>query len=304
MLLILVILLGAGIALYPFIADTWNRMHAAHVITNYEEEVSHMDSGEADAMLQEAEQYNKELSARGLYLRLSKDEQKEYDRQLRFDESGLMGMIDIPSINVSLPVCHGADEEVLKTSIGHLPGTSLPVGGPSTHAVLSGHRGLPSAKLFSDLDKVKEGDYFILRVLNRILYYQVDQIQTVLPAEISSLQIQEGQDLVTLVTCTPYGVNTHRLLVRGHRVDHMTGNAVQTRRAVSDAEWVNAILIGTAAALLLMILLAGICIAHKLQRHRIYQRRHPYFSDRELLDSEDIGTQIWRKRQKSIRKRK
>ena len=155
----------------------------------------------------------------------------EYENLLNFTNSGNMGYIDIPKINIKLPVYHGISDEVLQTSIGHLPETSLPVGGESSHCVLSGHRGLPSAKLFSELDKLVEGDVFTLSILNETYSYEVDRIRVVLPADLSELKIIPGQDLCTLVTCTPYGVNTHRLLVRGHRVANAQGEA----KVVADA---------------------------------------------------------------------
>jgi len=156
---------------------------------------------------------------------MTEEEKASYESELAIGDSGMMGYIDIPKIEISLPVYHGGDEAVLQTAIGHIPGTSLPVGGEGTHCVLSGHRGLPSAKLFTDIDKLVEGDTWTLSILNRTLTYEVDQIRIVEPTDLSNLTLEEGMDYCTLVTCTPYGVNTHRLLVRGHRVANAQGEA-------------------------------------------------------------------------------
>ena len=191
---------------------------------------------------------------------MSEEQQKQYDSLLNFDGTGNMGYINIPKINVELPIYHGTSDSVLQTSIGHLEETSLPVGGESTHTVLSGHRGLPSAKLFTDLDKLTEGDTFTLNILNQTLTYEVDQIRIVEPTDLSDLQIEEGQDLCTLVTCTPYGINTHRLLVRGHRIANQNGEA----QVIADALQIRPIYIMPFVAVpILLILIIAVLIFPK-----------------------------------------
>lgn len=198
----------------------------------YNETASKLDTAKTQAILDAASQYNARLAQTGMKWQMSAADEKEYESLLNADGSGIMGYINIPKIDVELPIYHGTDDAVLQTSIGHLSGTSLPVGGPSTHCVLSGHRGLPSAKLFTDLDQMKEGDTFTLTILNETLTYQVDQIRIVEPTDLSDLQIVDGQDLCTLVTCTPYGINTHRLLVRGHRIPNVSGEAHVVAEAI------------------------------------------------------------------------
>ena len=177
--------------------------------------------------------------------------------------AGIMGYIDIDAIGVELPVYHGTDPSVLNIAVGHLQGSSLPVGGESTHCVLSAHRGLPSARLFTDLDRLKEGDTFTLSVLNRLLTYEIDQILIVKPEEVDALAIEPGQDLCTLVTCTPYGINTHRLLVRGHRVETVKERApvVVTADAVRVAAW--KVALAVAAPLLLAFVLAALVLPRR-----------------------------------------
>lgn len=188
---------------------------------------------------------------------MTKEERKEYESLLNVSENGIIGYIEIPVINCSLPIYHGTDETVLQIAVGHIEGSSLPVGGLGTHCVLSGHRGLPSAKLFTNLDKLSEKDTFYIRVLNETLTYEVDQIRIVEPHEVEALEIEPGKDYCTLVTCTPYGINTHRLLVRGHRINNPAGagavrataNAIQIRPALI------AIVIAIPMLLVLLIIL-------------------------------------------------
>ena len=192
---------------------------------SYSAKVADMSKTDYSRILRNAKKYNRQITKHGINWNLSKKEKAAYERQLNVGEDGSMGYIDIPKISVQLPIYHGTNEAVLQTSIGHLEGTSLPIGGKGTHSVLSGHRGLPSAKLFTDLDQLREGDTFTIHVLNRTLTYEVDQIRIVEPTDLSDLKIVKGKDYCTLLTCTPYGINTHRLLVRGHRVKNLDGNA-------------------------------------------------------------------------------
>ena len=219
-LLVALFLTGLSLLLYPSLSDCWNSFHQSRAVMGYMESVGAMDEGEYDAILSAARAYNAALDSGGSRWFLSDEGREAYRSELSFDPDGAMGVITIEKIHVRLPIYHGTSDAVLQTSIGHLEWTSLPVGGAGSHCVLSGHRGLPSAKLFSDLDKLVVGDLFTLSVLNETLSYQVDQIRVVEPADVSALQIVPGEDYCTLLTCTPYAINTHRLLVRGRRVEN------------------------------------------------------------------------------------
>lgn len=229
--LLLALVIGIFFLAYPSAANYWNTVHQWRAVMDYAAAVADMSTTEYAHFIHAAEEYNKKLSREGIRWETENAPGEEYMSLLNINGSGIMGYIDIPKINIKLPVYHGISDEVLQISIGHLPETSLPVGGSSSHCVLSGHRGLPSAKLFSDLDKLVEGDVFTISVLNETYSYEVDRIRVVKPTELSELKIIPGEDLCTLVTCTPYGINTHRLLVRGHRVENAQGNA----KVVADA---------------------------------------------------------------------
>ena len=234
-ILFLVLLIGLSLLLYPSFSNYWNSMHQSRAITVYADSVAQLDEERYREILDAAVAYNEELLLRSNQFSLTTDQRRSYPKQLNVDGNGVMGYIEIPSIRCTLPIYHGIDEAVLQVAVGHIDWTSLPTGGESTHTVLSGHRGLPSAKLFSDLDKLREGDIFMIRVLDELYTYEVDQILIVKPEEVDPLLIEEGKALCTLVTCTPYGVNTHRMLVRGHRVENsketlnirVTANAIQ-----------------------------------------------------------------------------
>lgn len=232
-LLILILLIGLSLMLYPSFSNWWNSFHQTRVIDSYREEILHIDPNLYDEIWESAYAFNQELREKNQAFSLTPIMKEKYMQQLNVTGNGVMGYIEIPSIGVQLPVYHTVDEVVLQIAVGHIEWTNLPVGGESTHCVLSGHRGLPSAKLFSDLDKLREGDTFLLHILDETLTYEVDQILIVLPEETQDLMIEEGKDLCTLVTCTPYGVNSHRLLVRGHRI----ANAAQAAnvRVTADA---------------------------------------------------------------------
>lgn len=228
-------LAGLCLLLYPKVSDYWNSFHQTKAITEYVSTFEEMDEAEYEALLKEAIDYNKMLSQRRVnQYTLSDAQADEYAKLLNITGNGMMGYVEIPVIGVSLPIYHGSSEIVLQSAIGHLEWTSLPVGGVSTHCVLTGHRGLPSSRLLTDLDKLVEGDTFVIRVLNETLTYEVDQILIVEPKETEALGIFPGEDYCTLMTCTPYAINTHRLLVRGHRVEnaedasvaHVTADAV------------------------------------------------------------------------------
>ncbi len=227
------LVIGLSLLLYPSFSDYWNSFTQSKAITSYAEQVANLDSEEYDHIWSDAYEYNVSISDRRNIFLLSDEQRKEYNSLLNLGGDGIMGYIDIPSIDVLLPIYHGTTEAVLSVAVGHLDWSSLPVGGTSTHCVVSGHRGLPSAKLFTDIDKLAVGDYFMMNILDEVLTYEVDQIRIVLPEETDDLLIEEGKDLCTLVTCTPYGINSHRLLVRGHRVDNIEN--AQTVRVTADA---------------------------------------------------------------------
>ncbi|MDD6106565.1 MAG: class C sortase [Ruminococcus sp.] len=218
----LLFLVGLSILLYPMISSAWNKRRAGRLITEYSSSVTaDTDKKETDSIWKNAQEYNEQLEQESVPDAFSVRDgkrYKKYESLLNFNGDGMMGSVEIPVIDENIPLYHYTTDKTLSKGAGHLFGSSLPVGGPGTHCVISAHRGLPSAKLFTDLNLLKEGDVFYLHILDRTLAYEVDQILTVLPAQTDSLGITPGKDYVTLVTCTPYAVNTHRLLVRGHRI--------------------------------------------------------------------------------------
>ena len=220
--LVLMFFAGLSLLLYPTVSNYWNSLHQSRAIAAYVEQVAQIDNETFDQLREQARAYNRTLVGKAYRYDMTRQEREEYESLLNVSENGIIGYIEIPDIHCELPIYHGTDADALQIGVGHIEGSSLPVGGESTHCAISGHRGLPSAKLFSDLDKLTVGDRFSLRVLDDTLTYEVDQIYTVLPGEMDELEIVEGEDYCTLVTCTPYGVNTHRLLVRGHRVENST----------------------------------------------------------------------------------
>ena len=215
--LVLVFIAGLSVFLYPTVSDFINRHQQKQVVNEYQKAVEQLDEVDKEAMIEQAVEYNKQLAGYGQPNFKKPYNHENYDRLLSINGSEVMGVITIPKIDVELPIYHGTRESVLQIAVGHLEGSSLPVGGESTHAILSGHRGLPSANLFTDLDRMEIHDVFTITVLGQELIYEVDQIKIVEPGNTDYLQIEEGQDYVTLLTCTPYGINTHRLLVRGKR---------------------------------------------------------------------------------------
>lgn len=252
-ILILVFLVGLSLLLYPTVSDYWNSLHQSRAITQYAQAVASLDNDIYEKLWTNAEVYNEKLSQSQHGLSLSEEEWSEYEAQLNVSGDGIIGYIEIAKISSSLPIYHGTDEAVLQIAVGHIEGSSLPVGGESTHCVLSGHRGLPSARLFTDLDQLTEGDTFILRVLDETLTYEVDQIRIVEPHEVNSLSIEEGKDYCTLVTCTPYGINTHRLLVRGHRVENeKEATAV---RVTAEAMQIEPVIVAPLAAVPMLLIL-------------------------------------------------
>jgi sortase A len=216
----LIFLVGLAVFLYPSVSNYINSKNQSRAITNYQDALSSISEEDYSKIWQEAIKYNEELAEKPMHFQLSEEELAEYKSVLDPTGTGVMGYIEIENIGVNLPIYHGTEETVLQVGIGHLEGTSFPTGTKTTHTILSGHRGLPSAKLFSDLDQMIVGDTFLLHILDQTFAYQIDQINIVLPEETQDLAIVDGKEYVTLVTCTPYGVNTHRLLVRAKRVDY------------------------------------------------------------------------------------
>lgn len=255
--LVLILLVGLSLLLYPSVSDYWNSFRSSRAISAYAEDVANLDEAQYEEMWSAARAYNRALAERSTNFALSDAQKEEYEKLLDISGVGIMGYLEIPELNMSLPIYHGTEESVLQIAAGHLEWSSLPVGGESSHCVISGHRGLPSAKLFTDLDKLQEGDVFVLRVLDEVLTYEVDQIRVVEPSQVSDLEIVEGSDLCTLVTCTPYGINTHRLLVRGHRIENIQES--QTIRVTSDAMQIEPLIVApivaTPVLLLLLVLL-------------------------------------------------
>ena len=256
-LLIMIFVVGLSLLLYPTIADYWNSFHQSSAIASYIGEVAEMDDDVYREIWDSANKYNEKIAKYGNLWVPNKEQLKEYNKQLDVSKTGIMGYVDIPAIDCKLPIYHGTDEAVLQIAVGHIEGSSLPVGGPSTHCVLSGHRGLPSAKLFTNIDKLSEGDRFMIQVLDETLTYEIKKILIVKPHEIDALKIEEGKDLCTLVTCTPYGINSHRILVKGTRVE--TEEEEQGARVTADAVQVEplavALVVGVFLILLLWILL-------------------------------------------------
>ena len=252
-ILILILLAGLSLLLYPTVSDYWNSFHQSRAIASYAEQVAEIDSDTYEQLLADAQAYNRSLIGKVGRYDMTDEERAKYESLLDVSGNGIIGYIEIPSIKCSLPIYHGTDEAILQIAVGHIEGTSLPVGGSGTHCVLSGHRGLPSARLFTDLDKMVVGDTFMMRVLDETLTYEVDQIRIVLPNEMDDLEIEEGKDYCTLVTCTPYGINSHRLLVRGHRIENQV--EAQDIRVTSDAIQIEPLIVAPIVALPMLLAL-------------------------------------------------
>lgn len=263
-ILVIILLIGLSLLLYPTVSDYWNSFHQSRAIASYAETVAEINNIDYEKIWNDAVQYNHKWVKKANKWSMSEEEVAEYESLLNVSGNGIMGYIEIPDIKVSLPIYHGVDEGVLQVAIGHLQETSLPVGGKGTHCVISGHRGLPSAKLFTDLDQLVEGDIFIMRILDETLTYEVDRILIVEPEDVSALEAEEGMDYCTLVTCTPYGVNSHRLLVRGHRIENLeTSNQI---RVTADAQQIDPVLVAPAVAIPILLLLVILVFAGSRKR--------------------------------------
>lgn len=277
---------GAAIISYPSISDWWNQRHASQAIATYQAQVEKIDNAERKAMIEEAKAFNATLPL-GANFTLDDEKMEEYYDTLDITGTGIMGYIEVPKIGVNLPIYHGIEDTILQIAIGHIPGTSLPVGGETTHAVVSGHRGLPSAMLFTDLDRMTEGDIFTVTVLDEMVTYQVDQIRIVLPEDTSNLAIESGRDYMTLVTCTPYGVNSHRMLVRGTRIDNLEAEKIY--RIEAEANKVSTMKVMLAVTVPLIMIAGGISLW--LEGYTVINRRSHsrILEDLESLASDDAG---------------
>lgn len=272
---ILVILLGAGAAAYPLIASINNERTQSLVQTEYEEKLQQLDTSEIDEALKKAHEYNKTISTVQIEdIEKIKESLPPYEDLLNLANNGIMGYIEIPAINIDLPIYHGTTGAAMEKGAGHMEGTSLPVGGVGTHAVISAHSGMASAKLFTDLDKLELGDMFFITMCNQKLAYEVDNIAVVEPTDIDLIRIDTQQDYVTLLTCTPYGVNTHRLLVRGHRVE-MAEEAiaeVEEKAEPAASTWIEkyeqGILIGVAIFLGLLLIALLVYFTKRLKQRK------------------------------------
>ena len=261
--LVILFLAGVSLLLYPGVSDYWNSCHATQAVSDYSQDVQNLDRSEYEKVWDDAVAYNQSLLTRSTDYELTDRQKQQYDSLLDIEGTGIMGYIEIPNIKLSLPIYHGTEDSVLQVGAGHIEWSSLPTGGKSTHCVLSGHRGLPSAKLFTNLDQLVEGDTFVIRVLDEVLTYEVDQILIVEPTDVSALTIEDGKDLCTLVTCTPYGVNSHRLLVRGHRV----ANQSEAIRVTSDAVKIEPLIVAPLLALpVLLVLLIVLLVPHSRKK--------------------------------------
>ena len=281
-ILVIVLIAGVGLLLYPTVANWWNSTRQSKVMEQYMAELEAIDQEAASQMIENAKDYNSGIAERGSIWALNDEQKKDYDSQLSYFDKGVMGYVEINAINVSLPIYHGTGEDVLQKGIGHLNSTSLPVGAKTfddetgmvmdpndgAHCVVSGHRGLPSSRLFTDLDKLVEGDTFALNIYNNLMVYEVDQIRVVLPEDLSNLQLEKGQDYCTLVTCTPYGVNTHRLLVRGRRVSTLDAERYIYRIQANATQYKPLVVAVIMSAPILAIMFLITMFRGTIRRHR------------------------------------
>lgn len=274
----ILLFVGVGILNYPGISSLYNRLHEGEVISGYEDGLNEITATQLAAMLEEARAYNERLRTAtnaivDAFSEAPAEQDDEYNSLVNVSGDGVMGYIEIPGINVNLPIMHGVSMDVLEKAAGHLRGSSLPVGGESTHAIISAHRGLPSAILFSDVDQLRDGDVFYIHVLGEVLAYQVNQIKVVLPTEVSDVQIEEGEDYVTLLTCTPYAINSHRLLIRGTRIPYTPEEQDVIQKIVQSVwGWLlqqKILLISAAVLLLSLIIIIVRSIRDKIKKKRI-----------------------------------
>ena len=294
-LLAMIFLTGAGLLLYPSFANWWNSTRQSRVLDQYISEIETIDTSVSEVQIANALEYNSQMVSKGIMWVMSDDEKAEYESQLNAGQQGVMGFIEINSIDVKLPIYHGVDESTLAVGIGHIEGTSLPVGAKSfdddkgevadpmegAHCVISGHRGLPSSRLFTDLDRMQVGDTFALNIYNNVLIYEVDQIRIVEPSNLSELQLVKGEDYCTMVTCTPYGINTHRLLVRGRRVSTQDAERYIYRIQSNATQIKPAIVAPVMAAPVLLSMFIAVMLDPRRKRRK-----------KELQEEEDPGMEL------------
>ncbi len=281
-LIIIVFIAGLSLLLYPLVSDLYNTWVHDSMIASYDEEVSKIPAADYSEWFAKAENYNARLIGQGVpdaFAVHEKTEDEDYTSQLSFRDDGMMGYIVIPRIDVNLPIYHYTSDESMQKGVGHLQGSALPVGGASTHCVLSAHRGLPSAAMFTDLDQLQVGDRFYLKVLDRTCAYQIDQVKVVEPDDTSDLDVTQGEDYCTLVTCTPYGVNSHRLLVRGHRIEYDPADEASDSANATHGPYTN-YAIWIFASLAIVALFAIILMKHNRdkQEHERLKEKHGYNS--------------------------
>lgn len=249
-LAVLVFITGLSLLLYPTVSNYFNSLHQSKVVSHYSDALEKMDEAQKQAAIDAAVQYNASLVSNDARFTPSEEETRLYNSLLNADGTGMMGYITIPEIRCKLAIYHSVDDSVLQVGVGHLEGSSLPIGGSSTHCVISGHRGLPSARLFTDIDRLEKGDLFYLHVYGKVLAYEVDKISVVEPEDYGPLEIEEGKDLCTLLTCTPYGINTQRLMVRGHRV---VDSLYDESNITSDAARVDTLVVASCVGVILLL---------------------------------------------------
>lgn len=288
LILILIFLVGFSVMLYPTVSNYINTKHQSYAIAKYDEAMNNLSEDDYSEIFEAAKDYNRRLKEKGSPLSNYKDV-AGYEDVLDITGTGIMGYVTIPQIQIQLPIYHGTSPEVLNIAVGHLEGSTLPIGGDSTHAVLSAHRGLPSAKLFSDLDKLVVGDVFTVTVLNEVLTYEVDRIVIVEPHEVNNLEITSGKDYVTLLTCTPYGVNTHRLLVRGKRIETAAPELIV--RVSSDAVQIEPMVVASVIAVPLLIITFSLTIIGGSIRQKHKKKKKGLAGNFDAKAGEDSGTQ-------------
>lgn len=264
-ILVLILIIGLSLILYPTFADWWNSFHQSRAVAEYDTVLSDMAAEDYSHLFEAAVSYNQELNQIEFPL-MYFDDVAGYEDLLNITGNGVMGYINIPKINLQSPIYHGTSEGVLQIAVGHIEGTSLPTGGEGTHCALSAHRGLPSARLFTDLDKLEIGDTFTLTIIDRVLTYEVDQILIVLPYDVEPLYVEEGKDYCTLVTCTPYGINTHRMLVRGKRIEN--AETVTVKHVTADAIQIEPIIVAPVLAMPILLFLLILLILPKPTKKR------------------------------------
>jgi sortase A len=271
-ILIFIFLIGLSLLLYPSVADYWNTRKINKSIMDYSEVVSDINTADYEKMINDAVEYNEKLASDPNRFNPTEAMTELYNQCLNLNDTGMIGYVDIPTINEKIPIYHGTTDAVLDGAVGHMEGSSLPVGGLGTHCVISGHRGLPSARLFTDIDQLVEGDIFMINVLDETLTYEVDQILIVEPDETEALAIDPDQDYCTLVTCTPYGINTHRLLVRGHRIPNQSDGT----RVTADAFQIDTMLVASLVAVPILLILLVILLVSTRKHSRKKAKKHTH----------------------------